>query len=506
VSSPAAPDALAAAAERYSAALPPGAVVEVDVTPYDRTGVPTAAATWRSAGDPRRDGHGVGYGTSPLAARVGALGELAEHALPLEPDHRPDPVTGSYAELVRRRGADRVADPRTLVLPAGCDADPRDPLLERPLLWLPMTRWGTGEEVLVPAELAAPSGAAGGEPPSGTWLTTPISNGMGAGETLERALGHAIGELVQRDGDTVDFRALDSGVVVDEAGIADAATLALLQRLRGLGIDPVVKLDSTELAVVVHVAGRDDRAGDPAVPPVAVSAVGEAAHPDREEAVRKAVLEFCSSRARRAFAFGPLEEVRRRDPEHLAAELAVSLPEQESRALEAMTGWTARTGPDLARLLAPTLLGRRTSVSFTDLPTSPRAAWETPQALLETWLERLRGFDVLSLAWTRTTPDGEPVHAVKAVVPGLEVETLSYLRIGERVLRRLLDRGSDLVGLGAPTTADQLPVVLTPEATERVGGPAWLDRAAVERTVGDLYPLYREPTRHAPQRLAAGLG
>jgi len=74
------------------------------------------------------------------------------------------------------------------------------------------------------------------------------------------------------------------------------------------------------------------------------------------------------------------------------------------------------------------------------------------------------------------------------------------------VLRRLLDRGSDLVGLGAPTTADQLPVVLTPEATERVGGPAWLDRAAVERTVGELYPLYREPTRHAPQRLAAGLG
>ena len=143
---------------------------------------------------------------------------------------------------------------------------------------------------------------------------------------------------------------------------------------------------------------------------------------------------------------------------------------------------------------------------FTDLPTSPRAAWETPQALLETWLERLRGFDVLSLAWTRTTPDGAPVHAVKAVVPGLEVETLSYLRIGERVLRRLLDRGSDLVGLGAPTTADQLPVVLTPEATERVGGPAWLDRAAVERTVGELYPLYREPTRHAPQRLAAGLG
>jgi len=28
------------------------------------------------------------------------------------------------------------------------------------------------------------------------------------------------------------------------------------------------------------------------------------------------------------------------------------------------------------------------------------------------------------------------------------------------------------------------------------------DVAAVARTVGELYPLYREPTRHAPQRLA----
>ncbi len=115
---------------------------------------------------------------------------------------------------------------------------------------------------------------------------------------------------------------------------------------------------------------------------------------------------------------------------------------------------------------------------------------------LELYRERLAGFDLL-VAPVRV---GE-VHVAKVLVPGLEVETLSYGRIGERVLRRLLDRGSDLVGLGAPTTPDQLPVRLTPEATERVGGPAWLDVAAVARTVGELYPLYREPTRHAPQRL-----
>jgi ribosomal protein S12 methylthiotransferase accessory factor len=33
---------------------------------------------------------------------------------------------------------------------------------------------------------------------------------------------------------------------------------------------------------------------------------------------------------------------------------------------------------------------------------------------------------------------------------------------------------------------------------------AWLDRDRVDAVVGDLYPLYREPTRHAVGRAAAG--
>ncbi len=34
-------------------------------------------------------------------------------------------------------------------------------------------------------------------------------------------------------------------------------------------------------------------------------------------------------------------------------------------------------------------------------------------------------------------------------------------------------------------------------AAERLGGPAWLDVAAVDRIVGRLYPLYREPEVHS---------
>jgi len=38
-------------------------------------------------------------------------------------------------------------------------------------------------------------------------------------------------------------------------------------------------------------------------------------------------------------------------------------------------------------------------------------------------------------------------------------------------------------------------ILLTPEKEAEMG-PAWLDYEAVERTVANLYPLYREPGRH----------
>ena len=42
-------------------------------------------------------------------------------------------------------------------------------------------------------------------------------------------------------------------------------------------------------------------------------------------------------------------------------------------------------------------------------------------------------------------------------------------------------------------------VHLTDDARDRLGGPAWLDRAGVDAAIGPLYPLYREPARHLAQ-------
>jgi len=121
--------------------------------------------------------------------------------------------------------------------------------------------------------------------------------------------------------------------------------------------------------------------------------------------------------------------------------------------------------------------------------------------LLAAVVRRLKdaGLDILYVDYS---PEGGP-RAVKAIVPGLEVETMSYGRIGARNLRRLLERGSDLVRVGKTERSAR---ILLPERHEAELGPAWLDRGAVERALGGLYPLYREPGRHVAALAAEDRG
>ena len=46
------------------------------------------------------------------------------------------------------------------------------------------------------------------------------------------------------------------------------------------------------------------------------------------------------------------------------------------------------------------------------------------------------------------TPLGSPATVLKAIVPGLEVETMTYNRVGGRNLRRLLAQASPVAGVG----------------------------------------------------------
>jgi ribosomal protein S12 methylthiotransferase accessory factor len=495
--------ALEAIAELYRAALPPGEVEEFPVRGMDEV----ACAVWSVTlhpehGSPGAGGHG--YGATEQEARVGALGEMTEvtrSAATLAPLPR---TTASYAELVRQQGRERVVDPRELALEAGSPYDD-----DRPLSWWPMTRLSDGETVHVPAEFVASTGAdVPSGPPAGGWLTTIISNGLGAGagdQARERAVGHALLELLQRDGNGLSFRAMDRGVVVDLDGIGDPGVRALLDRCAAAGVDVKVKLASTDFGIAdVYAVGT----GADEHNPVMATACGEAAHPDRERAVRKALLEFVAARTRKAFTHGPLEAVRDAAPPGYLERYLESTPldraGEEQRALDAMVGWTGMDVAQLRSLLAGTVLSQRSTVALADLPSTPVA---DSAALLADVSGRLHaaGMDVLVADFP--SADGS-VHAVKAVVPGLEVETMSYGRIGERGVRRLLERDDDRAGLvavgSAPPAPGWAPVHLTAAAQERLGGPAWLDRARVDQVVGELYPLYREPGRHAAALLHAG--
>jgi ribosomal protein S12 methylthiotransferase accessory factor len=93
---------------------------------------------------------------------------------------------------------------------------------------------------------------------------------------------------------------------------------------------------------------------------------------------------------------------------------------------------------------------------------------------------------------------------VKAIVPGLEVETASYARIGARNLRRLLRRDDDLVGTDNPPQGAR-PILLPESDREEFGPAPWLDVEEMERRVGRLYPLYREPSRHVAALVASGV-
>lgn len=488
--------AVVSIADRFRAALPPGETGDFDISGADRIGVPVVAADHVGPGLPQNGG--MGYGHTSEVARTGALGELAEQMVMHEHLRRRTPRRASYAQLHRELGERGVVDPRALVLPAGTVVDD-----EQPRDWLPALRWRTGETVLVPAEFAATSGASlPGQDPAERLITI-ISNGNGAGDTAERAVAHGLLELLQRDGNGTEFRALDRGIVLDLDGVRDPVTLAVLDRMRQAGIEVLPKLASTQFGLAdVHVVGIDN---DPDVDALAVTACGEAVHPDREVALRKALLEYASARSRKVFTHAPLERTRRLAPEsYWARVFSREVAPQEPRALAANRDWAGRSAAQLRALLEPSVLAKKSVTPFSTLPTVAPGTLDDPAALLAELLTRLAGFDVLVvLARAGDTADvGGPAEAesdvvvAKVIAPGLEVETMSYGRIGARGVQKLMGRGLDLVGLGAPPHEGARPVVLTAAGRSLLGDDAWLDRRAVDRLVDPLYPLYREPGRH----------
>ncbi len=468
-------------AATFRASLPAGGDLSViQLGGLDRTGIAVVQANLLLPGKSVLTGHG--YGFEGIEGEVGALGELCEEVHCAAWVEANPGLVASYDEIVRDRGAAAAIDPLTLCLPAGADYHGGTRLR-----WVAGRRHPSGETVLLPDEWVASHRA---DLPPGPGLITPITNGLGAGLDLEHAIGHGIMELLQRDGNVVGFRALDQGLVVEPDLVRDPLVRGLLAHLHGLGIAVTIKLAGTDFGIAnLYVVGDDH--GAPASP-LQVTACGEAAHPDRERALRKALLEFCGSRARKIGTHGdPALLARVMPPEHLARQrAAVRLDEEEPRALEAMVEWLDQDAPELRRRLAGTVFSRKATLPLSALPDAAPAQVGTAPARLALLLARLEAEGLAPVVVDCSPPD-QAVRAVKVVVPGLECETMSYGRIGRRGVERLRARGDPLI-LDRPAEHARR-VLLRADDEARAGGPAWLDCGLADRIVGSLYPLYREP-------------
>ena len=494
---------LSEAAETYRRALPPGRLMEFSLTGLDRVGVPVQSLTflpemtadnamvWQLC-------EGIGYGETEDAARVGAFGELTEEVSSSAGLARMERFTGSYHGMLARHGERGVVDPVSLCLEAGSPYTP-DTTLE----WVITRRLSTGEPVLVPSEFVACSGMDAPPREGITRLVTPVTNGHGAGTDPTMAQAHGLLELLQRDGNSVQYRALARPTAIDLDTITDPASRELLDRYDRAGIEMTVKVAATDFGFTNLYAVGYDR--DPAAGglPVMAAACGEAVGPVPAVALRKALLEFASSRARLALFHGPLERVRAVVPAGYLEAYAriLNAADEEPRGLAGMRRWLEYSWDDMRRTLAPVFAAEERT-SFAALPVPANAGELADKAaLLRHTVARLEeaGLDVLV---ADLSPPGGGVCAVKMIVPGLEVETMSYHRLGERNVARLLGRQPVLAGLGDPPAgASRVP--LTAAARSRLGGEAWLDGPALDDLMRDLYVLYREPSRHVT-RLAMG--
>ncbi len=475
---------------RYREMAPAGQTMEFPITGLDHLGIPVWTATlWES--EREMSYGGIGYGATEAQARIGAWGEMTEGIGAHRGLRRLPRRTASFEKL-RKEGVPAV-NPLKLRLPVGTAYTHA-----QEVEWIEARRYPSRERVWVPAEAAASNlfdlgaaYAAGERDP----LFLPVTNGLGAGDSLGRALLHGLLELVQRDGNSAGYRALDREIGLDLDSVADPAIRRLLAHYDAEGIDLRAKLAGITCGLVsLYVVGTERDLGK--VPhPIMLTGCGEGADPDREVALKKALLEYSASRARKLFNHGPIAPMAHLFPEgYLERIRAENVQPEEGRSLEHMRRWMGYPAEKIKSILDEQILCTSTRRRFSGLPTVAPGTLSSTEAKLRHVAGRFlgAGLDVLYVDFLE---EGGPARVVKAIVPGLEVETVTYYRIGPRNLRRLLKRGSGLVGRGAPPEgARRIP--LAEDDEERLGGPAWLNVAGLDQRMERLYAMYREPGRH----------
>ena len=486
--------------EKFRRAIPVRELYEFSTTALDRLGIPLyCVAAWTNE-NVYYDGFGYGAGES--GAKIGAWGEIMESYFADQYIRRAPRIVATFNELKTQN--QNAVEPPVLCLNAGCNYS-----ADREIIWIEVDNFsGKGDgKTLVPLESVAvyPNHAAEIEPEN--LLFRPLTNGLGAGASLAQAVAHGALEIVQRDGNCITFRAMDSGQRIELDRVKSAETRELLAFLDAENIEIIAKLAGIVAGIpVIYVVGYD-RDLSRAEFSMQISACGEAAHPDREIALNKALREYISGRARKHFMHGTLDKLARVAPAAYVEKMsAENIGAQENRALEAVIEWATATNEEVFRKIEKPILETRSVIKFSELPTTEFAAgaWEAILKHLQKQFASI-GTEILYVDFSGNAPDG--IYVVRAIVPQMEGETMSYGRIGRRNLERLLERQKTderigkLVGFGAERRPENALSIHLTEKDAPDFPNAWLDPNAVAAQVGEFYALYREPESFAVGRV-----
>jgi ribosomal protein S12 methylthiotransferase accessory factor len=458
----------AAAIDAYRAYLDPHAeLVQIfAIDALDRTGI----AVWNATAWGEHTAHGVGYGETPEHAMLGALGEAAEGLAAARYAPRAPVRELTVAQAAREGGV----HPARLSLVAGTDVDD-----DTRLLWVSARTWPGDEPRLLPleavttnaSEFQRAAAALGPREP----LFPPITNGLGAAGCAERerAIRHGLHELLQRDLNWSQFKALDTGRIVDPKRVAPD----IAARVAAAGLQLRLKYAGSTLGVHALHCSAVDVSG--ATLAIARTATGEGADPDPLVAGRKAMLELCASRCRKRFFFGG------------EAALAIAPAQYRERVRDIARSGHRELGWDLVARFDELLGDPAALDAVVERITHVSELVELPPASSSDVLAGALQAEGLEAIVADLTAEDEPAHVVKVVVPGLEAEVLSHHRLSDRGVARLAERCPGLVAHSATAPGPGWRRVATQDAA------TWIDVAAMKQLTAPFLPLYREPDRHA---------
>ncbi|WP_295080372.1 YcaO-like family protein [Tabrizicola sp.] len=270
---------------RIAPILPDVGITRIaDVTGLDGIGIPVCNAIRPNA---RSLSVSQGKGVTLAHARVSAAMEAIElfHA---ERSFR-DVEKASYARL----GAAHGVDPGRLSLLSGQQSN----LVHRPLHWVRGLDLIAGGPVRVPRDVVA-CDLRLDAPSDGVFLTS--SNGLGAGNTREEAILHAVCEVIERDA-TCLHQALSARVgyepaLIDLTTIDDPLCLWLMDRIEAAEIDLHVWAQYSDLGVPSFGCSISDRPGSRILGAPIGTFQGYGCHPDPGVALSRAITEAVQSR------------------------------------------------------------------------------------------------------------------------------------------------------------------------------------------------------------------